>query len=199
MKKYSSNFLIFGVTIYLFSSTTNAATPYKPFSNHRVNTEPKYYLGANIGSAKSKDICQNLSICEIKGKIWKIYGGYPLSDMVKAEVGYANLGRLGEQENNTTDTSKIKGLTASLLATYPINESIKLFGRAGVFKQNTNNSTESNYSDNINPVYGIGVDYELSDGVMVRGEWENYKNLSVANDNNADIQTISLGMTFSSL
>ena len=194
MKRYSPNLLLFGATICLASSITNAATPYKPFSN-QANKEAKYYLGANIGSAKSKDICPNLLNCNNTAKSWKIYAGYPISDMLTIEGGYTKLGELGETNNNTT----IKGLSASLIAAYPMTTSIKVFGRAGIFKQSTNNSKTTNYSDNIHPIYGIGADYELADGVALRGEWENYKNISTTNDNANDIQTISLGMTFSSL
>ena len=191
MKKYSPNLLLFGAAICLASSITNAATPYKPFSN-QANKESKYYLGANIGSAKSQDICQNTSNCDSKSKSWKIYGGYPLNDTLNIEGGYTNLGKLGNQDSSTGDIPKIKGLTASLLAAYPVNESIKLFGRAGIFKQ-------SSATGNYNPVYGIGADYELSDGVALRGEWEKYRNISAGNNDTTDVQTISLGMTFSSL
>ena len=180
------------------SAEAGSSTTYNPFGNGS-EAEHGYYLGGSVGTTKANDFCADLNNCDDNTKGWKVFGGYHLTDSLVLEGGYADLGELGQQPSDPEASSKISGYTGSLLATYPVQEKIKLFGKAGIFKQKSND-TNSNYTDNIKPVYGLGADYEIAEGIAIRGEWENYKDISSENnDETSDIQMLSLGMTFSSL
>ena len=169
-------------------------------SGNDVPSEHSYYLGGSVGASKADGFCITDTNCEDNAKSWKVYGGYQLTEMLTLEGGYLNLGELGKQPDDTTQSAtKVSGFTGNLIAAFPVQEKMHIFGKAGIFKQKTDTQS-TNYTDDIKPTYGIGADYEVSEGIAIRGEWENYKNIRAENNTEtADIQMLSVGLTFSSL
>jgi len=202
MKKALFGKSLLAVTLCTLFSTAHAAgnTKYQAFGNSDSETEHSYYLGGSIGSSVADGFCLTDGNCEDKSTSWKAYGGYQLTELLTLEGGYLNLGELGRQPDDTTESpTKISGFTGSLMASLPVQDKMHVFGKAGFFKQKTNN-TNTSYTDDLKPAYGVGADYEVGEGIAIRGEWEKFDNISSENnDESADIQILSVGMTFSSL
>ena len=168
---------------------------FQPFGSNKTSTPAKSYVGASIGSSKADNHCTNQSNCEDSDTSWKVYGGYRISDLITLQGGYVNLGEL----KSGTTTSETKGFSGSALASYPVNDQITVFGKAGFFKWTTETS-QGKEMDDIDPLLGVGADYQINDNMSIRGEWENYKSIATsATGESSDIQMLSVGMTFSSL
>ena len=170
------------------------SSAFQPFGS-KSPSKTSSYVGASICSSTASNHCTNQSNCEDSDTSWKVYGGYRLSDLLTLQGGYTNLG----ERSSGNITSETKGFTASALASYPVNEQINIFGKAGIFKWNTETS-QGNEMDDIDPLFGLGADYKLNENMSIRGEWDNYKSVATSSTGeSSDVQMLSVGMTFSSL
>lgn len=176
---------------------TQGFKPFQPF-NPSSGMQTKLYGGASIGTSKLRDPCSGSSArgCIDKDMTWKLYGGYRINDLITVQGSYVDLGELGVSNN----PSKLKGFSASVLSPLKINDQLSIFGKAGFFKWESKNQQGQKVSD-IDPVFGIGVDYQFNQNLAIRGELDHYKDLAVsssANDTNAkNFEVLSVGVKYS--
>ncbi|MDA9861988.1 porin family protein [Candidatus Pelagibacter sp.] len=112
-----------------------------------------------------------------------IFVGYDVNERFAVEVGYNDL---GETEATISDSG---GLTADhdtqvltlagLIKSDPIAEKATIFVKAGLARIKDEEdisgaSTSSSSRTDTNPFFGFGVDFEMSNGLIVRGLYENY-------------------------
>jgi len=183
-----------------------------------------WYLGAGIGQSRAKindsrittDLQgQGLSVTSIqdddRGVGWKLFGGYKFNKNFAVEGGYFNLGEFGytANTNNGSQVATIKAQGANLDAVgiLPITERFSALARAGLTYTSAKDTfantggvtapsgspskTEGNYK------LGLGVQYDLTKSLALRGEWERYRiNDAVGNDGVAQMLTIGLVYVF---
>jgi OOP family OmpA-OmpF porin len=176
----------------------NSTQGFKPFQSFNPSSgmQTKLYGGASIGSSKLHDLCSgsNDTACKDKDMTWKLYGGYRINDLITVQGSYVDLGELGIDNN----PSKLKGFSASILSPMKINDQLSIFGKAGFFKWESKNRQGNKVSD-IDPVFGIGVDYQFNQNLAVRGELAHYKDLAVSSSDNIakDFDILSVGIKYS--
>ncbi len=203
--KITSSILGLPVAVALFAACSLAqasdaqSKPFSPITPSGASQKAPNYVGGSLGSSSTK-LCGTLQNCGGSDQSWKLFAGIRMNDNVLLEGGYTNLGEQQAQDANGNVTQKLSALTASALATYPLNDQIELFGKAGVARW-TDKYTDSNDSTKnkgTNVLVGAGANYDLGDNMGVRTEWERFKGVGT-NTNKGDIDLLSVGLTFSSL
>ena len=144
---------------------------------------------------------------------FKLLGGYKFNKNFAVEGGYFNLGEFGftatyPTANSFTGNIKLQGLNLDAVGIWPFSEKFSAFGRVGliysegkdgftgigagaaVAAANPNpKESEANYK------YGVGLQYDLTRALSLRGEWERYRvNDSVGNK--GDVDMLSVGLVF---
>jgi hypothetical protein len=177
--------------------STQGFKPFQPF-NPSSGMQTKLYGGVSIGTSKLRNPCSGSSgsDCIDKDMTWKLYGGYRINDLITVQGSYVDLGELGVNNN----PSKLKGFSASVLSPMKINDQLSIFGKAGFFKWESKNRQGNKVSD-IDPVFGVGVDYQFNQNLAIRGELDHYKDLAISsstNDANAkNFEVLSVGVKYS--
>lgn len=143
---------------------------------------------------------------------FKIFGGYKFNRNFALEGGYFNLGQFGYTATTLpagtqSGTIKLQGLNFDAVGMLPITEKFSALGRVGlnyaqakdsfsitgavpVPSDSSPSKKEANYK------VGLGLQYDLTPSVGLRGEWERYRiNDAVGND--GDINMYSLGVVVS--
>lgn len=190
------------VSIYSFSAVAGGKTPtspFKPFKPMKVasNNTSHSYVGANIAAGIADANC-GATACEPDGMAWKVYGGYPLNDQMIIEAGYDHLGEF----SNGHQSVSVKGFSASVLFLAPVHDQVSLFGRAGYYKWESeiSDGQQKITADDFDPVLGAGVDYQFNDNMRIRAELDNYRSIMTDSaGGSSDLNTLGLGLTFSSL
>ncbi len=166
-----------------------------PFSGRSASlgANNPVYLGASAGTASVDSFCNNEINCDDSDMGWKIYAGYDYSERLAFEVGYVSL---GEMRSNAKST-EITGYEVAAVGKVPLNDSIGLFGKAGMFRWDAENGNDSRSATDI--MFGAGVNYKLSDNMAFRAEWERFNDIETQSDNTSDVDMISAGITFRAL
>tara|TARA_Y100000389_G_C17352770_1_gene459372 strand:+ start:338 stop:946 length:609 start_codon:yes stop_codon:yes gene_type:complete len=117
-----------------------------------------------------------------------LFVGYDLNERFAVEGGYNDLGdtevtaNLGEELGDVTGKHEIRVMTlAGMIKTDPIAENLVIFAKAGFARINHDeiltgpliNTSKSRLIET-NPFYGIGANYELGNGYIVRALYEDY-------------------------
>ena len=143
----------------------------------------QFYIGAGVGQAKAKDFCGGgggFDSCDDKDTAWKVYGGYAFSPYFAAEIGYSNFGRFKATLAPFTDEAKAYAWEISALAAWPIVDRFAIFGRLGFYnatvKESTNFAGDFQH-DNSDLTYGLGMQFNITRNLALRGEWQRYQKM----------------------
>jgi OmpA-OmpF porin, OOP family len=188
-----------------------------------VAADSGWYVGAGIGQSKAKiddaRITSGLlgagltttSMTEDKhDTAYKIFGGYKFNRNFALEGGYFNLGQFGFTSTTNpagTLTGKIKaqGLNFDAVGILPITERFSAFGRIGAQYAQAKDSFSGTGAVTVadpspsksafNYKAGVGVQYDFTESLGMRGEWENYR-INDAVGNHGDVNMLSVGLVF---
>jgi len=180
-----------------------------------------YYGGLGVGRAHSKLNEQGIAVDLLGASVnssnisrddhdtaYKVFGGYQFDRYLGLELGYFKLGSFGfKSATNATSTLtgqvRVQGVNLDLVGTIPLSESWALLGRVGAQMARTRSDfsstgplvvTNTSPSErNTSYKAGLGVQYEMTPGVLLRGEGERYR-VSDATGfrNNVDVMSLSL-------
>lgn len=163
--------------------------------NASVNTLIGAGLAAPVGSSTMQD------------NGYKLFGGYQFNRNFGVELGYFNLGKFNYSTTTPTGPLNgkydIEGLNLDLVATVPLSERWSVLGRLGAQYANTRSTfsgtglgTITNTSpskEDSNLKVGLGLQYELTRSLFLRGEAERYR-INDALDNRGDVNLFSLSL-----
>lgn len=120
---------------------------------------------------------------------YKVFAGYAINRYVAIEGGYFDLGKFGFNSLalptvGLSGDVKVRGINLDAVLSYPLAAGFSVFGRIGVL------SAESKFQlalvsglgagaatikeTKIGWKTGLGIGYEFSNGLGLRGEWERY-------------------------
>lgn len=147
---------------------------------------------------------------------YKLQAGYQFTPNFAIEGGYVDLGEL----NYTASLNDIlfaykakvkvdaKGWNIDAVGILPLNKYLSLFAKAGVIDANVKNKTVVSYnyigetsdtesSTDIKPLFGIGASYSFNDNIAARIEVERYRNLGDKNTTGeGDVDLYSAGIAY---
>ena len=122
----------------------------------------------------------------------KIYGGYSFTPNIAVEVGHAELGlsRFGD----AGPTLRGNGQFVDAVGKFPITQGFSALGRVGVFSGKA--TVAGNSQRDTSAKYGLGVQYDFSKQLGLRGEWERYRLKPVTGKADADMYSVGLNYQF---
>jgi OOP family OmpA-OmpF porin len=141
---------------------------------------------------------------------YKAFGGFKFNRNFALEAGYFNLGEFGftattSPAGTLTGNIKLSGFNLDALGILPLSEKFSAFGRIGVqYAQAKDSFAGTGAVAVANPdpskraanyKAGLGVQYDFTQYVGLRGEWERYR-INDAVGNRGDIDMLSVGLVF---
>ena len=143
-----------------------------------------------------------------KDTAFKVFGGYQFNRNIALEGGYFYLGKNSFNAatfppGTLSGNNKVQGVNLDLVATLPLSERFSALARLGVQQAWTKSSFSgtgagagvagSSKRNDTNGKYGLGVQYEISPAMLLRGEVERYRiKNTVGQRNNVDVVSMSL-------
>jgi len=128
-----------------------------------------FYAGANLGRANSS-ISGLTSMTSDTGV--SFVGGYQFTPYVAAEVSYNVLGNVVESAANPGNIA-LKGVSASVVGLYPINDRYTVLGRLGVSQTSMSVPGMSSIGRTALS-YGVAGQYKVDEKVAVRVSYDIY-------------------------
>jgi OOP family OmpA-OmpF porin len=135
---------------------------------------------------------------------FKLLGGYKINKNFAVEGGYFNLGKFGYTANTTagsqTGSAKQQGLNLDGVGILPLTQKLSALGRVGL----TYTQAKATYSgvgvsdpspskSEASYKLGLGVQYDLTDSLGLRGEVERHRiNDAIGNDGSAHMFSVGL-------
>jgi len=155
-------------------------------------------LGAGVGRTDIND-SGIAGSTDKKDGVWKLFGGYQFNRYFAVEGGYVDLGKAsinGPQGVASTDSNAWQiGAVGGL----PLSPQFAFTGKLGLARASTDgggsiNGVPFSASDhNTAPTYGLGMRYDFTKSVALRGEWERFrlKNAGFSGKSDADLFTLN--------
>ena len=124
---------------------------------------------------------------------WKVFGGYQLHEYFAAELIYVDLGDVSSTINTTVPDPaqfvadaatvhpySVNGVALAGVLTWPVNDNILVFGKFGGFRWDADikvwcsTCLGTTTADGWDWMGGAGAEYDFSNNIGVRAEWEHY-------------------------
>ncbi len=113
---------------------------------------------------------------------FSVLGGYYLNENFSVEGGYTDLG-----DEDDTDVSVV---SVSMRGSYPMNESVSLYGKFGIAHASVDYSGGS--ESNTDLTYGVGASIRVAESVNLNVSYDNF---SIGDSESVDFNVIGLGAT----
>ncbi len=149
------------------------------------------YIGGSIGSTDYKGPDVGGLSTDRSATGGKIYGGYSFNPNFSLEGGYADLG----DANSAAGTTSGDGIYVDAVGTIPLSESFSAIGRVGVFNGKSTDLTGAS-DRGTSYKYGLGVQYDFTRQVGLRGEWERYRFKSFGDHVDRDMLSVGVNYRF---
>ena len=143
---------------------------------------------------------------------FKVFGGYQINRNIALEAGYYSLGKsrfttLTSPDGSLSSSTKVRGLNFDVVGTLPFTQRFSGLARVGAhhaFSKENYSGTGANAGvaastkhNNTNYKVGVGLQYELTPALWIRGEVERYRVKDVTGRrNNIDMTSVSLVFPF---
>jgi len=117
-------------------------------------TVPHFYIGAEVGQADNS----------VDDTGFKFLGGYQFHKNIAAEVAY---GMLIDKDNFEVTT-----MEAVAVGIFPLTPNLSILGKLGFAKIDA--KAPGFDDDSVELTYGIGVQWDFTRNLGVRGTWQQY-------------------------
>jgi OmpA-OmpF porin, OOP family len=160
------------------------------------------YAGGSIGSAERKDACGSIiagGSCDEKDTAWRVFGGYQLNRNFSAELGYHHLGEITADAGAAHATSKTNLWELVGIGAFPVMNTVSLYGKLGGYRAKTNLSSNlggGGDETNTGLTYGFGAQWDATQNLGVRAEWQRYDNVGGSRVGEGDINALTIGALY---
>lgn len=148
----------------------------------------------------------------------KLFLGYSFNEYFALEASYIDLGEASTSVTGSGLDSfatpftgtiegefEVDGFALSAVGSYPFTDAFSIFGKAGVFKYETDFkaslSTSLGLSVSVSDdesgteiTYGVGLNYRFNDNFSLRAEWERFPELEAPLEGEDDVDLISASL-----
>jgi OOP family OmpA-OmpF porin len=133
-------------------------------------TVPNFYIGAEVGQADNS----------VDDTGFKLLGGYQFHKNIAAEVAYGML-----IDKNSVEVTTIEAVGVGI---FPLTPNFSILGKLGF--ANVDVETPAGSRDKTELTYGVGVQWDFTRNLGVRGTWQAY------NADPDDVSYISVGVVW---
>lgn len=145
------------------------------------------YAGAMLGQSHWRSACPGQADCDDEVAGLRVFGGYQISKIFAAEIGFDNL---GAPANVKATAWELVGVAA-----WPLFNALSVYGKLGIYRGNAEGSgtllgaKETNYG----PTYGIGAQFDIGRNLALRADWQAYPSLGGSTLPKMDVNLLSAG------
>jgi OmpA-OmpF porin, OOP family len=171
-----------------------------------------WFFGLDLARAKTQIESPGVGFAlrDDKGTAYKLSAGYQLNSNWKAELSYLDFSKPPLTAANAfgqpvAQDPKGRGLQLSGTGTLSLTQKIGLYGRVGAFYSNLDSACTTNYLSctaadrGTDLSLGVGVRYDFTKTVSVRGEWERFHKFGARDftgQGDVDFFTVGMGVRF---
>lgn len=133
---------------------------------------------------------------------WKAFGGYQFNQHFAVEGGYVDLGKASVNGATGFGTTDSKAWHAGVVGSLPVTPQFAFTGKLGIARTETDTSGSNagvafGGSDRETaPTYGLGMRYDFSRTLAVRGDWDRYRVSSAGMGGKTDTDLYSVSAVF---
>lgn len=160
------------------------------------------YAGIAGGITYASDFCDGLDSCDDTDFSLKAYVGVQPHRNFAMEASYANLGELTGTVYGAGVAAEATAFTLQAKAILPIDESGDFFVKGGLAFWDIDLSavaygfSASGSYTGTDPVIGMGINYNATDHVAVRFEWDFFPNFGDDDTGETNLMNYSLGLQY---
>lgn len=165
--------------------------------------DPNRTVGTLLGTGMAFPVASS----NMQDNGYKVFGGHQFSRNFGVELGYFNLGKFSYGTSTAlgplNGKYNVEGLNLDLVGTIPLSERWSALARLGGQYASTRSDfsgtglglmgTTSRSKEDSNMKVGLGLQYEISNSLFLRGEAERYR-INDGLDNRGDINHFSLSL-----
>jgi OOP family OmpA-OmpF porin len=149
------------------------------------------YVGADIGQSKFRDGCGITANCDDSDTSWGVFLGYNFTPYLGAELGYHDFGSISAP-GASVDAQAFELVGVGRL---PITQRFSAYGKLGGYRGELKGLGES--EKNTDLTYGLGLQYDFTPHLAMRGEWQRYPNLGGGGFNaETDVDVVRVAAMF---
>lgn len=149
------------------------------------------YVGADIGQSKFRDGCDITANCDDQDTSWGLFAGYNFTPNLAAELGYHDLGSISAP-GATVDAQALELVGVGRL---PVTERFSAYGKLGGYRGHLKGLGTS--ESNTDLTYGLGLQYDFTRSLGMRGEWQRYPNMGGGNfSSETNVDVLRVGALF---
>ena len=194
---------------FLFTGLAAATSFGLSSSLYAQMSTSNFYAGASFGQTKAKDACNGAAAsgfsCDDSDTAGRIFGGYQFNRNLAAELGYAELGKVTA---NSVDPGapgsinwKARAWDIQAVGIMPLSEQFSLLGKLGVALWRLDLTESGSTPMSSSPTgtkltYGVGGQYDFTNKVGMRVEWQKYKDIGTDATIKSDVAVFSLGALY---
>lgn len=155
------------------------------------------YVGLSVGRSNYDSACGTGFDCDDHDTAWKVYTGASVNPWLGVELGYIEFGDVGRAGG----MSEAQGLNLSLVATLPVGESFRLYGKLGATYGRTKVSAAAGSGvtpgtrNGLGPAIAIGGGFDINRDWTAVLEWEHH-NLRFAGTGREGVSATTLGIRY---
>lgn len=150
-----------------------------PAAAQMAQDSPHFYGGGKVGRNDHGEMA------------WGAFGGYQLNRWLAAEFGYQDLGEQTIGGNTIDEASAWEVLG---VGRFPIIDRLAAYGKLGAYRGRTKGGGFNERNTDL--TYGLGVEYDFTRNIAVRGEWQRYWDLGGGGSGTADLDVLSVGVVY---
>ena len=139
---------------------------------------PIGYFGFSLGSADDDVLSES-------DTGYKFFGGYTVNNNLGFEIAYVDLGQYVD------GLLEQYGVAFEVVGYLPVSSNLNLMGKIGMFAWTVDFAVLYARDDGTDLTYGLGVQYDLNNRLYVRGEWEQFLDVS-----GGDVSLLSAGLIY---
>jgi opacity protein-like surface antigen len=159
---------------------------------------PRNYIGISGGQSEFRTECSSLFSCDKKDTAWKAYMGSGVNDVLGAELGYTDFGKINVNGGDT----KAWAATLALTAGVPIGDRFKIFAKGGGLYGHTDVTAppstlfDSGHKSGWGYTYGVGAALGITQTVQVRLDWDRHNMDFVGGSKDVDMYSAGVQFRF---
>lgn len=155
------------------------------------------YVGLNIGLPEYELPCTPGFVCDDPDASLHVYTGGSYNELFGFEFGYLYLGKADRQGG----TTRGHGLNLSLVGSFALAQSFRVFGKVGATYGRTTVSANAATNEPVGDEdgfgwsYGLGASYQLTPQWSLLAQWDRHE-MKFAGRGRQDIDALSVGVKF---
>lgn len=146
---------------------------------------PGFYVGAQLGDADNHYSNSNANVTSSNiddtGIAGRIFGGYEFTPLWGLELGYIRFSNIKYSNiNGTASSGEIKQDAVDILGkrSFPFDNGVSLVAKAGMAVETARHDSNVGNDDNeVQPVFGIGVSYDIIPQIPVELSYMRYQDV----------------------